>query len=669
MKFQKNMASIIGAVGIAMMFALPRMTLAAPKVYDLSHGNLRTKADVTISGETKNGLSGWGMFSVGDLDNDGNEDVMISEKLTDNGAKFYLFYGDTLSTDSLDLSDADAVIMGDTDNKLQSLVTGATAVSSGDINGDGFMDIVIAATGKDYIIYGDGSRFTGENTIVDIAVTLTLTSYYTNLQMLGDINSDGYADMLFSDLGSNMPYGEVYLVSGQADEFEDGTAAADLATATFSGDSSAEIDSLITHGDINGDGFEDIILTSSSTSATHEADINIFYNPGTSFSGNYTIADADYTLRSLKPNHARTRYQPIIGGLSADGDFNADGYDDLVVGTPSQDAASDADTVADHQLGGNAYILYGKSTQYSGTKLLTTASRKIKGTPGGKFGYSLNYLDFDGDGIDDLLIGANGQNDREYLFKGQTRKYSRSSSATLKAVVYFRTGLTSESGDSAKNIGYSSATADVDGDGKDDILVGSPQATANAKQRAGKTFLVLGQALPIGVDIFEPASYMSSVQALRNGRMRVTYLDGYVAYVDAFPTNLLRGQASLIADIYGAAIVNHAGTVLAAYDQNLDKVASVIRNTSQVQVEIATLEREGSQPDIIIATLDNSNMLRITQHSYNGRSLSQIGDVTLSGYMDPSFDLDVDLDTNMFNIIYDDNNVFSAEITDAGFVF
>ena len=159
------------------------------------------------------------------------------------------------------------------------------------------------------------------------------------------------------------------------------------------------------------------------------------------------------------------RYDEAGFAVSQAGDFNGDGFGDVIVGSPYHDESSEDD--------GRAYIIFGDS---SGEVDLSTADATFTGPSGNDFaGYSVAGLgDFSGDGLDDVAIGAN-QAGVYIVAGGNTGDLVPSESFARLAGGNFSVG----------------AAGDMDGDGLADLISGNPSDDTNASN-AGIVYLVLG---------------------------------------------------------------------------------------------------------------------------------------------------------------------------------
>lgn len=237
--------------------------------------------------------------------------------------------------------------------------------------------------------------------------------------------------------------------------------------------------------DFNGDGYSDLAVGVPDEDVSGAVDagaINVVYGSSTGLqtANNQIIrqgSSVDGIISGVPEADDR------FGTALAYGDFNADGYDDLAVGVPGETTGSATES-------GTVHVIYGSSTGLQAglngrnDQLFRQGLNSLPGTPENFdwFGYSLAAGDFNGDGFDDLAIGAPLENETvgndgivHVLFGGSTGL-----TMTLTQVVV--DPLVAEADD---RFGWSLAAGDVDGDGLLELVVGMPYEDIGNIQDAG----------------------------------------------------------------------------------------------------------------------------------------------------------------------------------------
>ena len=237
--------------------------------------------------------------------------------------------------------------------------------------------------------------------------------------------------------------------------------------------------------DFNGDGYSDLAIGVPDENVSGAADagaINVVYGSGQGLqtANNQIIRQGSVITGTIKGvPEADDRF----GTALAYGDFNADGYDDLAVGVPGETTGSATES-------GTVQVIYGSSTGLQGglngrdDLLLRQGLNFLPGTPESFdwFGYSLAAGDLNGDGYDDLAIGAPLENETvgndgvvHVLFGGST-------GLTMSLTQVLVDPITPEADD---RFGWSLAAGDVNGDGQLELVAGMPYEDIGNVQDAG----------------------------------------------------------------------------------------------------------------------------------------------------------------------------------------
>ncbi|MEO8209255.1 MAG: FG-GAP-like repeat-containing protein, partial [bacterium] len=269
---------------------------------------MNSVADVIMTGEDFSILFGFSVSGAGDVNGDGYSDVIVgAPEFGASAGRAYIFYGSSVMNNI-----ADVVMDGEAANNY----FGSSVSEAGDINGDGYSDVVIGAygfttnKGKVYIYYGGSVmnnfpdvNMTGENINDKFGVSVSSA---------GDVNNDGYSDVIVGAEGFDISTGRAYIYYG-------GNIVNNVADVVMTGESIYFGHSVSDAGDVNGDGYDDIIISAYGYSS-YLGKAYIFFG-GTSMNNN-----ADITMTGEGENN-------YFGySVSGAGDLNGDGYSDLIAG-------------------------------------------------------------------------------------------------------------------------------------------------------------------------------------------------------------------------------------------------------------------------------------------------------------------------------------------------
>ncbi|MFN8549270.1 MAG: FG-GAP-like repeat-containing protein [Candidatus Eisenbacteria bacterium] len=329
------------------------------------------------------------------------------------------------------------------------------ALAGCDVNGDGFADLIVSAPG-----YSNGQSSEGRvqlflGSASGISTTVTW-SFEPNvvaalagaaLSSAGDVNADGRDDVLigaphFSN--GQTAEGAAYLFLGTAS----GLAA--TASWTVEGGSTNVLfgDALANAGDVNGDGFADVLVSAPNMSAPEagEGRVNLYLGSSSGL--------AATPVRSYEGNQAAAGFGRSVGTA---GDVNGDGLADFLIGSPGMNGNVPGE--------GKAFLFLGSSVSLPFAAQLSFESSQTSPEFGGAVATA---GDVNGDGFSDLAVGAT-KFDGAATDDGAVFVYHGAGAATSTAQFW------QLSGSGNANLGAAvEMVGDVNGDGFDDAMIGVP---------------------------------------------------------------------------------------------------------------------------------------------------------------------------------------------------
>ena len=348
---------------------LSLISILAIAILPLSNCYAECPPIYTFTGEASPDEFGVSVSGAGDVNNDGFDDLIVGAFHNNSGGatagRAYVYSGQNGAV----LHTFTGEAAGD---KLGVSVSGA-----GDVNNDGFADLIVGArendaggnnAGRAYVYSGQNGAllhtFTGE----------AADDWFGNhVSGAGDVNNDGFADLivgaLYHDAGGP-DAGRAYVYSGQNG----------AVLHTFTGEVFGDRfgNSVSGAGDVNSDGFADLVIGAYANDAGGN-DAGRAYV----YSGQNGAVLHTFTGEAANDNFGTS--------VSEAGDANNDSFADLIVGAPHNDAGGSA--------AGRAYVYSGQNGAILHT--FTGEAANVR------FGFSVSGAgDTDSDGFDDLIVGA-----------------------------------------------------------------------------------------------------------------------------------------------------------------------------------------------------------------------------------------------------------------------
>ena len=363
-------------------------TSADGAAFPLMIDPLTTSAEWIAEGDQDHAYFGCSVSTAGDVNGDGYSDVIVGASGYDGGGRVCVYYGSATGLPAA----ASWTLNGDPKVGVR---IGYPVSTAGDVNGDGYSDVIIGAPDYGYgVSSGSGRVFVYYGSASGLSATANWWAYGKQVEFFGDsvstagdVNGDGYSDVIIGARlhGSSQSEGRAYVYYGSASGLSatpNWTADGDQPNGYFGV-------SVSTAGDVNGDGYSDVIVGASGYDGS-QGRVFVYHGSASGLS-----ATPNWTADGDQPN-------AYFGGCATAGDVNGDGYSDVIVRAWGYDNGL--------AKAGRVFVYHGSASRLSATPAWTADG----GQANAYFGSSVSMAgDVNGDGYDDIIVGAphysNGQ--------------------------------------------------------------------------------------------------------------------------------------------------------------------------------------------------------------------------------------------------------------------